>query len=94
MRYAKMIDPITEALLEDLPSDSSIQSRFKMMIADEADKCNRVQDNPNYEKCRAWATAYAIKKFLFRYGDVPDEMVEMAQRKLSDMKKVLEKKGQ
>lgn len=84
-----MIDPITEAILQEVPSDSALQAQFKMMIDDEADKCNRVQDTPNYEKCRAFATAYAIKKFLFRYGDAPDEMVEMAQQKLADVNEVL-----
>jgi hypothetical protein len=88
-----MIDPITETLLQEIPGDSALQAQFKMMIDDEADKCNRVMDTPNYEKCRAFATAYAIKKFLFRFGDAPDEVVEMAQQKLNDMRKVLEKKG-
>jgi len=86
------VDPITEALLyEELPSNSAIQGQFKVMIDDEADKCNRVMDTPNYEKCRAFATAYAIKKFLYRYGDAPDEVVEMAQQKLNDMRKALER---
>lgn len=88
-----MIDPITEALLQELPSDSALQAQFKIMIDDEADKCNRVMSTPNYEKCRAFATSYAIKKFLFKYGDAPDEMVEMVQKKLTDVRKVLEKKG-
>lgn len=85
-----MIDPITEALLQELPSDSALQSQFKIMIDDEAEKCNRVMDTPNYEKCRAFATAYAIKKFLYKYGDAPEEMVETAQQMLVQAKKKLE----
>jgi hypothetical protein len=91
MRYFKMIDPITESLLQELPSDSALQAQFKLMIDDEADKCNRVQDTPNYEKCRAWATSYAIKKFLYKYGDAPDEVVEMAHRKLDEIRRILER---
>jgi hypothetical protein len=84
-----MIDPITEALLQELPSDSAIQAQFKIMVNDEADKCNRVMDTPNFEKCRAWATAYAIKKFLHKFHNVPDEVVEMIQRRLYEVRRVL-----
>jgi hypothetical protein len=87
-----MIDPITEALLQELPSDSAMQAQFKIMIDDETDKCNRVMDTPNYEKCRSWSTSYAIKKFLQKYGDAPDETVEYAQQKLQDMKKIIQLK--
>lgn len=86
-----MIDPITEALLQELPSDSALQAQFKIMVDDETDKCNRVMDTPNYEKCRAFATSYAIKKFLYKYGDAPEDVVEMAQQMLVKVKKILEK---
>ena len=88
-----MIDPITESLLqEELPSDSAIQSQFNSMVDDESKKCQSVMGSPNYDKCRAFATVYAIKKFLYKYNDVPDEVVEMAQTKIREMKDVLEKK--
>jgi hypothetical protein len=88
-----MIDPITELLLqEELPSDSAIQSQFTAMIDDESKKCKSVMGSPNYDKCKAFATVYAIKKFLYKYNDVPDEVVEMAQRKIRETKNFLEKK--
>lgn len=88
-----MIDPITESLLqEELPSDSVIQSQFDAMIDDESKKCEQVMGTPNYNKCRSFATVYAIKKFLYKYNDVPDEVVEMAQRKIEETKKLIEKK--
>lgn len=88
-----MIDPITESILnEEMPSDLAIQNQFKTMIDSETKKCERVMGTLNYEKCKAHATIYAIKQFLYKYSDVPDEVTEMAQRKISEMKKTLEKK--
>lgn len=83
-----MIDPITEVLLQEtLPSDTTIQTQFKLMIDDEAKKCEEVTSGPDFDSCRSLATAHAIKKFMYKYNNMPDEMMEMVMSKLQEIKK-------
>lgn len=83
-----MIDPITEALLQEtLPSDMTIQTQFNLMVDDEAKKCEDVTSGPDFDSCRALATAHAIKKFMYKYNNMPDEMMEMIIIKLQEIKK-------
>jgi hypothetical protein len=77
-----MIDPITEVLLTEIPSDSVIQNKFKSMINAETEKCEKISGTANYKKCKSLATSFAVKKFLYKYGDAPDKVVEMVQREL------------
>ena len=66
---SSFIFPITEALLqEEAPSDSVMQVQFKIMINNETEKCKRVVGSPNYDRCRSFAIAYAVKKFLYKYS--------------------------
>ena len=46
-----MIDPITEALLQEtLPSDMTIQTQFKLMVDDETKKCEEVTSSgPDFD---------------------------------------------
>jgi hypothetical protein len=83
-----MIDPVTEVLLQEtLPSDTTIQTQFKLMIDDEAKKCEEITSGPDFDGCRALATAHAIKKFMYKYNKMPDEMMEMVMSKLQEIKK-------
>ena len=87
-----MIDPITEALLAEVPSDSMMQTQFKTLVDKETEKCEKLVGSPGFNKCKILATSFAVKKFMYKYGDAPDKVVEMAQEKLNEMKKLLEKK--
>lgn len=82
-----MIDPITEILLTETPSDSTMQSKFKEMVNAETEKCEKISGSSNFKKCKSFATSYAVKKFLKKYGNAPDKVVEMVQRELEKLKK-------
>jgi len=81
-----MIDPITEVLLE-VPSDTLMQVKFKQMIDDETKKCEKITGGSDFLKCKILATSYAVKQFLYKYGNVSDEVVEMVQETLRQIKK-------
>jgi len=82
-----MIDPITELLLTEIPSDSTIQSKFKKFVRDETEKCKKIKGMSDYKKCKSFATSYAVKKFLRKFGNVEDEVIERIQKELRDIKK-------
>jgi hypothetical protein len=82
-----MIDPITELLLTETPSDSTIQSKFKELVNAETEKCKKIRGVSNYKKCKSFATSYAVKKFLRKFGNVEDEVIERVQKELRKIKK-------
>ena len=64
-----MIDPITEALLAEVPSDSMMQTQFKTLVDKETEKCEKLVGSPGFNKCKILATSFAVKKFMYKYGD-------------------------
>ena len=83
-----MIDPITETLLSEIPSDLTIQSQFKELINKETEKCEKIAGSPGFAKCKSLATSYAVKKFLNKFGNSSDKVVEMVIEKLYEMRNV------
>ena len=82
-----MIDPITKILLTEVPSDSMMQTLFKTMVDKETEKCEKISGSPDHDKCKSIATSYTVKKFLSKYGNVSDKVVEMVQEILREAKK-------
>jgi len=82
-----MIDPITEILITEVPNDTLMQVKFKAMIDDETRKCKKITGGSDFLKCKILATSYAVKKFLYKYGNASDEVVEMVQETLRKIEK-------
>jgi len=60
---------------------------FKQMIDDETKKCEKITGGSDFLKCKILATSYAVKQFLYKYGNASDEVVEMVQETLRQLKK-------